>query len=84
MIRKDIKANGAEIFLLGITLKENCPSVRNTKTVDVISASKYYNVNIIIYDPWANLAEVMHEYGLSCHSALEPCHPVLVSASLSD
>jgi UDP-N-acetyl-D-galactosamine dehydrogenase len=84
MIRKDIKINGAEILLLGITFKENCPDVRNTKIVDVIRALKDYNVNITIYDPWANPVEVMHEYGLSCHSDLEPCHAELVSASLAD
>jgi UDP-N-acetyl-D-galactosamine dehydrogenase len=84
MIRKDIRINGAEILMLGITFKENCTDGRNTKIVDIISASKYYNVNIIIYVLWANPAEVMHEYGLSCHSALEPCHPELVSASFTD
>jgi UDP-N-acetyl-D-galactosamine dehydrogenase len=65
MIRKDIKINGAEILMLGITFKENCPDVRNTKIVDVISALKDYNVNITIYDPWANPNEVQHEYGLT-------------------
>jgi len=64
MIRKDIKINGAEILILGITFKENCPDVRNTKIVDVISALKDYNVNITIYDPWASPAAVLHEYGL--------------------
>ncbi|MCL6461282.1 MAG: nucleotide sugar dehydrogenase [Flavobacterium micromati] len=65
MIRKDIKINGAEILMLGITFKENCPDVRNTKIVDVISALKDYNVSITIYDPWANPIEVHHEYGLT-------------------
>jgi UDP-N-acetyl-D-galactosamine dehydrogenase len=74
MIRKDIKVNGAEILLLGITFKENCPDVRNTKIVDVVRALKDYNVNITIYDPWANPAEVMHEYGLVCHAELETVH----------
>jgi UDP-N-acetyl-D-galactosamine dehydrogenase len=70
MIRKDIKVNGAEILMLGITFKENCPDVRNTKIVDVISALKDYNVTITIYDPWANPAAVHHEYGLLCHNEL--------------
>ena len=64
MIRKNIKINGASILLLGITFKENCPDVRNTKIVDVITALKEYNVSITIYDPWANPVDVMHEYGL--------------------
>lgn len=70
MIRKDIMINGANILMLGITFKENCPDVRNTKVVDVITALKDYNVNISIYDPWANSEEVLHEYGLVCHNKL--------------
>ena len=64
MIDKDVRIKNAEILLLGITFKENCPDVRNTKVVDVISALKGYNTNVTIYDPWANEQEVMHEYGL--------------------
>jgi UDP-N-acetyl-D-galactosamine dehydrogenase len=64
MIQKDIKIKGANILVLGITFKENCPDVRNTKAVDVISSLKEYNTNITIYDPWANMDEVKHEYGL--------------------
>ena len=64
MIHKDIKVKGAKILILGITFKENCPDVRNTKVVDVIAALKEYGSNITIYDPWANEEEVYHEYGL--------------------
>ena len=64
MIKKDIKIKGAEILILGITFKENCPDVRNTKVVDVIAALKQYGVTITIYDPWANEKEVLYEYGL--------------------
>ena len=64
MIQKDIKIKGANILVLGITFKENCPDVRNTKAVDVIAALKEYNTNITIFDPWANPEEVKHEYGL--------------------
>ena len=64
MIKKDIRIKNANILILGITFKENCPDVRNTKAVDVIAALKEYGVNVIIYDPWANAEEVMHEYGL--------------------
>ncbi len=70
MLRNDIKVNGAEILILGITFKENCPDVRNTKMVDVIKALADYNVKLTIYDPWANPAEVQHEYGLVCHTKL--------------
>ena len=66
MIQNDIKIKGAEILILGITFKENCPDVRNTKVVDVISALTEYNVNISVYDPWVNTDEVKYEYGLDC------------------
>ncbi len=64
MIQKDINIKGADVLVLGITFKENCPDVRNTKAVDVIAALKEYGTNITIFDPWANVAEVQHEYGL--------------------
>lgn len=64
MIKKGITINNADILLLGITFKENCPDVRNTKIVDVINALKEYHVNITIFDPWANPADVLHEYNI--------------------
>ena len=64
MIKKDIRIKNANVLVLGITFKENCPDVRNTKVVDVIAALKEYGVHVTIYDPWANEEEVMHEYGI--------------------
>lgn len=64
MIEKDIRVKNAEILVLGVTFKENCPDVRNTGAVDVISNLKSYSTNVTIYDPWANEEEVMQEYGL--------------------
>ena len=64
MIKNDIRIKEASILLLGITFKENCPDVRNTKVIDVISSLKEYGVKVIIYDPWANEEEVFMEYGL--------------------
>lgn len=64
MIKKGVVVNGASILMLGITFKENCPDVRNTKIVDVISSLKEYGVRITIFDPLANPKEVAHEYGL--------------------
>jgi UDP-N-acetyl-D-galactosamine dehydrogenase len=55
----------AEVLMLGITFKENCPDVRNTKVIDVIKALKDYGMKVSIYDPWAEPAEVNHEYGLA-------------------
>ncbi|GHE38907.1 nucleotide sugar dehydrogenase [Sphingobacterium griseoflavum] len=70
MIKKGINVNGAEILMLGVTFKENCPDVRNTKIVDVIAALEDYGVKVTTFDPWANPAEVDHEYGLKCHNNL--------------
>jgi UDP-N-acetyl-D-galactosamine dehydrogenase len=64
MIAKDIKINGAEVLVLGITFKENCPDVRNTKVVDVISAIETYSTQVTVYDPWAKPADVAREYGV--------------------
>ncbi|MDM1073328.1 nucleotide sugar dehydrogenase [Empedobacter brevis] len=65
MIKKNIKVNGAKVLNLGITFKENCPDVRNTKAVDVIEALEDYSLEVVTYDPWANPVEVEHEYGMN-------------------
>lgn len=65
MIKKGVVVNGAKLLMLGITFKENCPDVRNTKIVDVIASLVDYGIDVSIYDPWANPAEVKHEYGLT-------------------
>jgi UDP-N-acetyl-D-galactosamine dehydrogenase len=64
MIKKEVVINGASLLMLGITFKENCPDVRNTKIVDVIAAFREYGIKVTVFDPWANPAEVMHEYKL--------------------
>ena len=65
MIKKGIVVNGANLLMLGITFKENCPDVRNTKIVDVIASLREYGIIVSIYDPWANPDEVKHEYQLT-------------------
>ncbi len=64
MIKKGVTVNGAEVLMLGITFKENCPDVRNTKIVDVISSLEEYGIKVTVFDPWANPEEVEKEYGL--------------------
>jgi UDP-N-acetyl-D-galactosamine dehydrogenase len=64
MVQKDIKVKGSDILVLGITFKENCPDVRNTKAVDVIRNLDSYGARVTVYDPWANREEVWEEYGL--------------------
>ena len=65
MLKKGIQVLGSHILILGFTFKENCPDVRNTKVVDIVRSLKDYNLDITIYDPWANPAAVEREYGLT-------------------
>ncbi len=64
MIKKNIVIPNSSILILGITFKENCPDVRNTKVVDIVKSLKEYDVNISICDPLADPKKVQHEYGL--------------------
>jgi UDP-N-acetyl-D-galactosamine dehydrogenase len=64
MIKKGIAIKSASLLMLGITFKENCPDVRNTKIVDVVEALSDYGIQVTIFDPMANPEEVKHEYGL--------------------
>ena len=64
LVRKDIAIKGSKVLILGVTFKENCPDIRNTKVVDVISHLKNYGMNLTIYDPWANPSEVQETYNL--------------------
>jgi len=71
MIKNDIKVKGAKILNLGITFKENCPDIRNSKAIDVITNLQEYGAEVTTFDPWANLEEVKREYGLVCHFSEE-------------
>lgn len=64
MIKKDIPVSNANVLILGVTFKENCPDVRNTKVVDVYRELIEYGVNVDIYDPWADNSEVKNEYAV--------------------
>jgi UDP-N-acetyl-D-galactosamine dehydrogenase len=70
MVQKDIRIKESNILVLGITFKENCPDVRNTKAVDVINNLKSYGTKVTVYDPWASPKEVVHEYGMAITNAL--------------
>ena len=70
MIKKGVTINGANLLMLGIAFKENCPDVRNTKIVDVVKALEDYGIQVSLYDPWANPAEVLQEYGLTTSNLL--------------
>ncbi len=64
MIKNDVAVKGANLLLLGITFKENCPDVRNTRVVDIIRELRSYQINLTIFDPWADPEDVAHEYGI--------------------
>jgi len=64
LVQREIKIKGANVLVLGITFKENCPDVRNTRVIDVIDTLGSFGINLCIYDPWASPSEVMHEYRL--------------------
>jgi UDP-N-acetyl-D-galactosamine dehydrogenase len=70
MIKKGIPVNHSKLLMLGITFKENCPDVRNTKIVEVIKCLKDYGIEVTVYDPWANPKEVAHEYDLITNNTL--------------
>jgi UDP-N-acetyl-D-galactosamine dehydrogenase len=71
MTQRRIPAVGANILVLGLAFKENCPDLRNTRVVDVVAEFKTYNANVDIYDPWVSAAEARHEYGLDLVDKLE-------------
>ena len=64
MIKKDIPVGGAKVLIMGLTFKENCPDLRNTKVIDIASELKDYNIDVDITDPWCSNEEAMDEYGL--------------------
>ena len=65
LIKKGHKIEGSKILILGITFKENCPDIRNSRVIDVYNELKEFGVNVDVYDPWANREEVKEEYNLS-------------------
>lgn len=70
MLKKGIQVLNSNVLVLGFTFKENCPDVRNTKVIDIVKTLREYNVNVTIYDPWANPKIVMHEYAVKVLNSL--------------
>ncbi|EGZ47612.1 Vi polysaccharide biosynthesis UDP-N-acetylglucosamine C-6 dehydrogenase TviB [Neisseria wadsworthii] len=71
LLKKRVQVEGAKILLMGLTFKENCPDLRNTKVVDIIKELKEYNITVDVYDPWIDHGEAQHEYGITPISTLE-------------
>ncbi|MEF2154770.1 Vi polysaccharide biosynthesis UDP-N-acetylglucosamine C-6 dehydrogenase TviB [Luteimonas sp. FXH3W] len=65
MVRKGINPVQAHVLILGLTFKENCRDLRNTRVVNIVHALQSYNANVDVFDPWVDVAEVQHEYGLT-------------------
>jgi UDP-N-acetyl-D-galactosamine dehydrogenase len=68
MLKKGIPVQNSRVLVLGLTFKENCPDIRNTKVVDLVRYLKSYHCEVDIYDPWINIEEAEREYNLSCLS----------------
>jgi len=71
MIKKDISVNNSNVLVLGITFKEDCPDIRNSRAIDIINELKTYSVNVDVFDPWASSEEVKKEYGIDLISRKE-------------
>ncbi|MCK4090022.1 Vi polysaccharide biosynthesis UDP-N-acetylglucosamine C-6 dehydrogenase TviB [Acinetobacter radioresistens] len=65
MIRKKIQVEGSKVLVLGLSFKENCPDIRNTKIIDIINELKEYQIEVDIYDPWVDISEAQHEYNVT-------------------
>jgi UDP-N-acetyl-D-galactosamine dehydrogenase len=66
MLRKSLPVLGSRVLVLGLAFKENCPDLRNTKIADLVVSLKAYNIHVDVYDPWIDLDEAQHEYGIEC------------------
>jgi UDP-N-acetyl-D-galactosamine dehydrogenase len=69
MLRKGVAVRGARVLVMGLTFKENCPDLRNTRVVDIIAELRDYGVQVDVFDPWVDAAEAAQEYGVTCTEA---------------
>jgi UDP-N-acetyl-D-galactosamine dehydrogenase len=65
MLKRRIQVEGAKVLVMGLTFKENCPDLRNTRVVDIVAELREYNCEVDVYDPWASVEEAQHEYGIT-------------------
>jgi UDP-N-acetyl-D-galactosamine dehydrogenase len=85
MLKKKIQVDSANVLVMGLTFKENCPDLRNTKIVDIVRELKEYNINVDITDPWCSNEEAQHEYGLSViKEAKKGCYDAIILAVAHD
>ena len=74
MLKRKLPVNGANVLVMGLTFKENCPDVRNTKIVDILAELAEFDINVDVYDPWVNPEEAKHEYNVELISAPRSGH----------
>jgi UDP-N-acetyl-D-galactosamine dehydrogenase len=72
MLKRRVHVDGARVLILGLTFKENCPDMRNTRVVDVVAELRDYGVHVDVHDPWVDAADVQKEYGLALVTTPEP------------
>jgi UDP-N-acetyl-D-galactosamine dehydrogenase len=84
MIQKGIAVKGAKALILGITFKENCPDIRNTRVVDIYNELKTFGLEIDVYDPWADKTEVKAEYGIGLTEMFDIEYDALIIATAHD
>jgi UDP-N-acetyl-D-galactosamine dehydrogenase len=65
MLKRRIHVEDSNVLIMGLTFKENCPDIRNTRVVDIVNEFKEYGANVDVYDPWVNAQEAQHEYGIT-------------------
>jgi UDP-N-acetyl-D-glucosamine/UDP-N-acetyl-D-galactosamine dehydrogenase len=80
MIKKEHKIAGSRVLVLGITFKENCPDIRNSKVIDVVRELEDFECNVDVYDPWAEKEEVRREYNIHLVENIQDCYDVVICA----
>ena len=81
MAQNNLPINKSEILVLGITFKENCPDIRNSRVIDVVQELKSYGANVHVHDPCANSKEVEHEYGIKLENADRKYHAIVLTVA---
>ncbi|CAA0079745.1 UDP-N-acetyl-D-glucosamine 6-dehydrogenase [BD1-7 clade bacterium] len=85
MIKRRIHVEGARVLVMGLTFKENCPDIRNTKVIDIVSEFSDYGAKVDVYDPWVDKAEAKREYGVDiCDTAVAGTYDAIVLAVAHD
>ena len=71
MNKKRVRVDGARVLVMGLTFKENCPDLRNTRVIDIVNELKEYSVQVDVFDPWVDAEAVLQEYGITPVSSPE-------------